>query len=537
MRKITKTIDNNKKTKTTINMSKYLYGAAVQGIQGFIFQTNELKDIVGASELVENICTKAFKGYVDKDDQIIVKAAGNIKCIFADQERCKKAVLEFPKIVLTMASGITISEAVVEMKGENSDFSKAVDLLEKRLRIQRNKPMKSLTLGLMGIRRSRKTGLPAVAVEKDGDYLDSATECKRKNAKKSYDNSMILLSKKNFGLQNLKNKQICYDIDKITDKNSWIAVIHADGNGLGQIVRKIGKDKDKFKLFSEALDKATEEAAQSAFNCICKRHGINTERNIPFRPIVLSGDDHTMICRGDLALDYTKEYLRQFEEKTNQYLCSLIKVNKVFTQGEVLDRLTACAGIAFIKSSYPFYYGYNLAESLCDRAKKDAKNKPSIKEGTELPQSCLMFHKVQDSFIEDFSKIAARELTPNQNSSFDFGPYYINKKDNRWTIDELEENVDLLDGKYGNAVKSHLRQWMSLMHENEDAAKQKVFRIVSMLPDSQTKLKQLVECVTHCQNEKKRDDKNVYPVYDMLALHSILCQVTKEEGDKKDGNN
>ena len=36
-------------------MAKYLYGAAVQGIQGFIFQTNKLRDIVGASELVERI--------------------------------------------------------------------------------------------------------------------------------------------------------------------------------------------------------------------------------------------------------------------------------------------------------------------------------------------------------------------------------------------------------------------------------------------------------------------------------------------------
>ena len=33
----------------------YLYGASVQGIQNFIFQTNELKDIVGASELVAQI--------------------------------------------------------------------------------------------------------------------------------------------------------------------------------------------------------------------------------------------------------------------------------------------------------------------------------------------------------------------------------------------------------------------------------------------------------------------------------------------------
>ena len=40
--------------------TKYLYGAAVQGIQGFIFQTNKLREIVGASELVEEICTDMF---------------------------------------------------------------------------------------------------------------------------------------------------------------------------------------------------------------------------------------------------------------------------------------------------------------------------------------------------------------------------------------------------------------------------------------------------------------------------------------------
>lgn len=32
-------------------MGKFLYGAAVQGIQNFIFQTNSLKEIIGASML------------------------------------------------------------------------------------------------------------------------------------------------------------------------------------------------------------------------------------------------------------------------------------------------------------------------------------------------------------------------------------------------------------------------------------------------------------------------------------------------------
>ena len=49
-------------------MSKYLYGAAVQGIQNFIFQTNTLREIVGASELVEEICTKLFAEQLGSED-------------------------------------------------------------------------------------------------------------------------------------------------------------------------------------------------------------------------------------------------------------------------------------------------------------------------------------------------------------------------------------------------------------------------------------------------------------------------------------
>ena len=37
---------------------------------------------------------------------------------------------------------------------------------------------------------------------------------------------------------------IAYDIEDITDKNDWIAIIHADGNGLGQVVQKWERTKN-----------------------------------------------------------------------------------------------------------------------------------------------------------------------------------------------------------------------------------------------------------------------------------------------------
>ena len=118
-------------------MEKYLYGAAVQGIQQFIYKTNELKDIVGASELVEQICSDLFQDLLygedpDKklsdDENAIVHAAGNIKYIFSadNLDNCRKIVREFPKTVVEFAPTVTVSQAVVRFDNENEGFSKAV---------------------------------------------------------------------------------------------------------------------------------------------------------------------------------------------------------------------------------------------------------------------------------------------------------------------------------------------------------------------------------------------------------------------------
>ena len=157
-----------------MSKTKFLYGAAVQGIQDFIFQTNKLREIVGASELVEEICTTKFQeivgdSYKEYDESsgkgVILRAAGNIKYVFDDQNACEAVVRVFPKTISEFAPGVTVSQAVVKMEGEYTDFLKADALLEKRLSVQRNKPTRSSTLGLMGIERSRQTGLPATLVQ------------------------------------------------------------------------------------------------------------------------------------------------------------------------------------------------------------------------------------------------------------------------------------------------------------------------------------------------------------------------------------
>ena len=490
---------------------KYIYGASVQGIQGFIFQTNSLKDIVGGSELVEKVCTSLFTSQFLQGATEIIGAAGNIKCVYDDPRECQKTVLEFPKTVMEEAPGITISQAVVKVTEEEfkNHFSKCMDELEKKLKIQRNKPSKSMTVGYMGVERSRTTGLPATQIEQQ-EFLDEGTYQKRKLSMGG--KATISLTEKSLGINDLSPKNIALNIENLTGKNDWIAIIHADGNGLGQVVAKFSSSLDKLKDFSNKLNDATLQAAHAAFKKVyTAKDYIQKSTVFPFRPVVLGGDDMTMICKASLAIEYTKIYLQEFEEATKQKLGAE-------------NGLTACAGIAFVKSSYPFHYGYDLAETLCSQAKKVSKS-PLIQKDSPNPPSSLMFYKVQGSFIESYDKMLEKEKTPQKGISFNFGPYFLHPAESYWSIDELEKSAASLHGKEGNMVKTGIRKWMSAMHQDLGQAQQAAERNYSILTEYTKPI--FKKATSPVQREGIAG--TCYPAADMLDVNTIINQETKED--------
>ncbi len=515
-------------------MEKYLYGAAVQGIQQFIFQSKKLREIAEASALVEEVCKDMFaeclygiphtkegsvyeKMLKEYKNSIIINAAGNVKFLFRDKEQCEKVVRLFPKMVTEFVPGITISQAVITLSNEN-ELGAKIDELESKLREQRNRIPRSIDLGMMGVLRCRKTGKPAVAWT-DEEAIDKATLSKQ-------DYNLPDLCDSAFGEKRFLAKQLPYEIEDIEGRQKWIAIIHADGNGLGQIVRKVGHNSEDFKSFSQNLDLATHIAVRRSFDKLCDENKIVLNDKdglplvLPIRPVVLGGDDVTVICRANLALDFVQLLSDNFETETKSLLGDILRRNKVFDDGK--DYLTLCSGIAFVKSNYPFHFGYDLAEELCSVAKKDAreqlKKAQSITDinGLLVP-SCVAFHKVQDSIIGSYADIRSRALRVEDKFSFEWGPYYTKSADGRWTIEVLLDKVNRLN-KEDKVVRNAMRQWLADMSVGKDA--QAIQRLNRMLIIKE-KSTQLIEELT---GGKVRNGLKSYPAFDVMSLTPIYKQ-------------
>lgn len=494
-------------------MSKYLYGAAVQGIQGFIFQTNKLAEIVGASEIVEQICTKTFsefwKGFKGKN--LIMGAAGNIKYVFENGDECKEIVLEFPKAVMEMAPGITISQAVIEFEGNYPSYEDINDL-EIKLKSQRNRISIPFESGFMSLERARRTGGVVYGEDENmaNDKSDEATLLKLRSSK----NAKALFHKiSNIPKEDIKSGTLAFDIADITrsGKNSWIAVIHADGNGLGNILQNQGQritENNEFKTFSEFIQLSTEAACQAAFNEVIKKDAEGqkdiSKYKYPIRPVVIGGDDVTIIIRADLALDFTVEFLKAFEAKTAEKF-------KVLQTTELHGGLTACAGIAYVKESYPLHYALNVAEQLCKDAKKMVKNTvPKRQDG--LPKSSLAFYRVQDSFVENLGKMKSRTLHTGNGIDYDFGPYLL-KVDGSPNVNELKEKLDILATEAGkNAKSKSVSKLRQLISES--------FKDVSTMNIMKDRMKS-VNSDFYKSLALENDLKGKSMLYDLIQLHSF----------------
>ena len=205
---------------------------------------------------------------------------------------------------------------------------------------------------------------------------------------------------------------------------SKIAVIHIDGNGVGGVMRKLAdakervdatvfeeqvgckrNDPDSLRRFllniNERLQRAVEMSFAEAWADIAhlaKRDAEAAGRRytaVPVVPVIVGGDDVTVITSGDYALPFAARYLGHYERKTGED-----RLLRYLTppEGSATGPMTAAAGVAVVRRNFPFHLAYGLAEKLVDGAKAVGKT-------TGPPCSTLGFHALFDTTVLDVKEL------------------------------------------------------------------------------------------------------------------------------------
>jgi Cas10/Cmr2, second palm domain len=485
------------------------------GNQRYIFSTNKLRENVGASELTYRVGTEAVlqevarvtrRAIYEENDlagvqmranllnpdwnpplqaggcsiEVITATSGKALLLVENEDIGKNIVRSVTERALHEMPGLTVHGAISEPFGElaRADFSgvhEAIGAVHRKLERLRFE---------MPSNEQRFLRLPFVApCETSGSPASEAVFLSKEEREKNEAHrfSMVALAKRNalrdanedkrsrivdllntsFGISLYENPEL---LEKDFKELNWIAVVHADGNGLGEIFRSFDKHTgltdrkctereyiEKYRRFSLALDVCTINAAGEALGRLQQRFRAEEEENtqrhgrttiqradevIPVVPLILGGDDLTLICDGQYALKLVCDFLTQFERETQnitakEYLKGLVGEKTVLEIlgniiPEIADsafhvgRLGICAGVAIVKPHFPFHQAYELAESLLRSAKE-------VKSKTPHPSSALDFHILYDSTASELSLIRESLKTDDGASWLFARPYVVSE--------------------------------------------------------------------------------------------------------------
>lgn len=460
----------------------YLLRYEAKGLQNFILRTNRLMEIKGGSLLIEQLgelldhtlASMAKAGA--KDPTCLNQAAGGANIRFSEQAEAEKFKAHWPMIVDRAIPGLQVLADFVPF-GQGIDANEAWASLQEKLRTQRNHRVAELPEAGPAVFRAPRTGLPAQKINKTphaGDTMERQDRALLRRSKAGENKG-----KDPVGSKLNKEQKWATDLSKHM-AGDYVATIHIDGNDLGKRIKtllsKAGQGADAGEVigaFSKALEQVTIHAAKAGYETACVEWRKNLKDNqsdtiFPGRPIVIGGDDFTMIVRADLAIPFVKAYLEAFERLAKE-------------QEETLGgALTACAGIAFTSVSFPFNMAHDLAEQLCSHSKSQLRGKGA----NGLTASGISFHRVTTSMIKDYDHIRETELsgavTEKEPGFLTAAPYTLHPLDTFLTIEQLTA----LSKQLGKLPSGPVRETIRLLGQHHKQALEKWGRLDEVAKDN-----------------------------------------------------
>jgi hypothetical protein len=443
----------------------HLVTLETSGNQATIFATNKLRNIVGASELIYRVGTEYIARAIKKTTgrafetekiceekpiedtkgpyvEVALATSGKALLLIRGEELAQKFITEWSALIVDEAPGIDafaayskipldLSRPLDEAK-EYSFPQVYADAMKRYSLAKMNHPSPLARFQRIPIvAECQYSGRPA-SKSRDGIPLSRAALAQidvsrgkdfKNRLKSLYPEGMDWIIEDGNGLEFLEKDQSI----------RWAAVVHADGNGLGQLFIKLDKIVKKligehatgrdyinhYRAFSDALDKVNQAAFKETVKEVWKN-----DKKANIVPIVVGGDDLTAVMDGAKAIEFTRKYMEKFSSRTAEH-----PAMKDILKKDGLSRLGMCAGLAIVKPHFPFAQAYDLAAELTKSAKK-------VKKPSGADAIALDFHVLYDSVAISIEDI--REKLSIKDQRLTAKPYALSKGSGS-SEDESEE--------------------------------------------------------------------------------------------------
>jgi len=432
----------------------------VPSIQKFVFGNNKMRLNIGASHIVSklyklmegepmNISTQPDHWYKAGGSlpAVLYEGGGNVVVLFDDDapqvtKTSEWFIEQFSHKLLDAYPGLQVAFGVGKMDLDEETFAASMAALHTDLKSKKNKYYSQTSIPIQSLSELCSFNLlPAAEIKSLSTDHYPISELGKKQWDAEVENRKKVGAEYSFLNEKIQDKyyQFSNELEELGQRSdkSYIAVVHIDGNSMGgHFIRQ--KKYTSLQFLSEIVNKHYKKVIRQVFETFIKEEvpAMHEEDSgyrlkkvpeedrihkdfeetyyLPFRPLLISGDDITFVAHGKLGIYLAEQILLELDKE--EYSIS-IPVNN--SENEKIP-LHACAGIAIAGTKTPFYQVYNIAEELCSRAKKEAYTK-----NWDEPGSYLDFALISSSgMMKDFDDFLDSSYLINGKSAKG-GPYPI----------------------------------------------------------------------------------------------------------------